>query len=999
MTAKAMALPKTFNPQEIEEPIYQWWEQRGFFTPRIDPARRPFVISMPPPNVTGELHMGHAMFVTLEDLMIRYHRMKGEPTLWVPGTDHAGIATQVMVEREIAKEGLTRHQLGRERFLERVWAWKEKYGGTITRQLRRLGASCDWTRERFTMDPVYSRAVREAFVRLYEQGLIYRGEYLINWCPRCETALSDLEVEREEEEEGFLYYIRYPLLGNGWEGPTAPWGSGRWAEGAPDFITVATTRPETLLGDTAVAVHPEDERYAHRVGRIAVLPALGRRLPIIADPAVDRDFGTGAVKVTPGHDPTDYEIGERHGLPRINVMNPDATINENGGPYAGMDRFRAREAIVADLQREGLLEKIEPHRYAPGRCQRCGTIVEPLLSLQWFVHVKPLAEEAIRVVKEGRIRILPERFEKDYFRWLENIRPWCISRQLWWGHRIPAWYCDDCGHITVAREDPAACARCGSARIRQDEDVLDTWFSSALWPFATLGWPDDTEDLRYFYPTTVMETGYDILFFWVARMVMMGLAMTGEVPFRIVYLHGLVRDEKGEKMSKSRGNVIDPWTLIRRSGADALRWFFFSVNPPGTPKRLSTSAVEDVVRRFFLTLWNTYVFFTTYASLDGFDPKTTPLPPYAERPALDRWLLSRLAGLVREVTDDLEAYNPTDAARAIEAFVEDLSTWYVRRGRRRYWKSGDDADKQAAYHTLHEALVVVTKLLSPFAPFLAEELYQGLVRAVDPEAPLSVHLCDWPELTYVRDRDLEALMEEARHLVRLGRAARARAGIRVRQPLPALLAVAPRTRLQDAPDLVALVADELNVKAVQFAQEATEYVTYEVRPRFDRLGPRYGPKVQAIAARLAALSPEEAAAAARQGQITLLVEGESVVLEGEDLDIRPREREGFVAEAGGGYVVILDTHLTADLVREGIAREVVHHVQQARKDAELAVDQRIELIVEASGEVAEAVLTHRDAIAEEVLARRIELAPVQDGLVREFRVNGSSVRVGLRPVP
>jgi valyl-tRNA synthetase len=782
MATEMIALPKTFNPQEIEEPIYQWWEQRGFFTPRIDPARRPFVISMPPPNVTGELHMGHAMFVTLEDLMIRYHRMKGEPTLWVPGTDHAGIATQVMVEREIAKEGLARYQMGRERFLERVWAWKEKYGGTITRQLRRLGASCDWTRERFTMDPVYSRAVREAFVRLYERGLIYRGEYLINWCPRCETALSDLEVEREEEEEGLLYYIRYPLIGEGWEGPAAPWGSGRWAEGAQDFITVATTRPETLLGDTAVAVHPEDARYAHGVGRTAVLPALGRRIPILADPAVDRDFGTGAVKVTPGHDPTDYEIGERHGLPRVNVMNLDATINENGGPYAGMDRFRAREAIVADLQKEGLLENVEPHRYAPGRCQRCDTIVEPLLSLQWFVNVKPLAEEAIRAVKEGRIRILPERFEKDYFRWLQNIRPWCISRQLWWGHRIPAWYCDDCGHITAAREDPTACDCCGSARIHQDEDVLDTWFSSALWPFATLGWPDHTEDLRYFYPTTVMETGYDILFFWVARMVMMGLAMTGEVPFRIVYLHGLVRDEKGEKMSKTKGNVIDPLVVIRDYGADALRFTLATGSTPGNDMRLSLQRVEGN-RNFANKLWNAARF--VLGALSGplrrpsWDDPTLTLP--------DRWILSRYHRTVAAVTQALDAFDFGEAGRRIYEFTwDEFCDWYIEIAKEPLYRGSED-DAARTRGILVYVLDGILRLLHPFMPFITEALWGYLKRAGAVDGAEALIVAAWPIPGPVDER-AEAEMQALIETVRAIRNAREAHRVPLERRLPAWIA-------------------------------------------------------------------------------------------------------------------------------------------------------------------------------------------------------------------
>ena len=792
MATQAMELPKTFNPQEIEEPIYRWWEERGFFTPRIDWSRKPFVIAMPPPNVTGELHMGHAMFVTLEDLMIRYHRMRGDPTLWVPGTDHAGIATQVMVERELAREGLTRQQLGREKFLERVWAWKEKYGGTITRQLRRLGASCDWTRERFTMDPEHSRAVREAFVRLYERGLIYRAEYLINWCPRCGTALSDLEVEREEEEEGLLYYIRYPLVGDGWERPAAPWGSGRWAEGARAFITVATTRPETLLGDTGVAVHPEDARYAALVGRTAVLPALGRRIPILADPAVDRDFGTGAVKVTPGHDPIDYEIGERHGLPRINVMNPDATLNENAGPYAGMDRFRAREALVADLEREGLLERVEPHRYAPGRCQRCDTIVEPMLSLQWFVNAKPLAEEATRAVKEGKIRILPERFEKDYFRWLENIRPWCISRQLWWGHRIPAWYCDDCGHITVAREDPTACARCGSPRIRQDEDVLDTWFSSALWPFSILGWPDDTEDLRYFYPTTVMETGYDILFFWVARMVMMGLAMTGEVPFRIVYLHGLVRDEKGEKMSKTKGNVIDPLVVIRDYGADALRFTLATGSTPGNDMRLSLQRVAGS-RNFANKLWNAARF--VLSQISG------PIArPSLEDPGLtlpDRWILSLYHRTVAAVTEALEGFDFGEAGRLIYEFTWDaFCDWYIEIAKEPLYR-GSEADRARTRGVLVYVLDGILRLLHPYMPFITEALWGYLRQAGVTDEAEGLIVAAWPTPGPV-DPAAEADMQILIEVIRTLRNARETYRVPSEQRLAAVLAVGDKRPLFEA---------------------------------------------------------------------------------------------------------------------------------------------------------------------------------------------------------
>ncbi|MFQ5343224.1 MAG: valine--tRNA ligase, partial [Anaerolineae bacterium] len=611
MTTNTQAdMPTTYDPQTTEGRLYEWWESQGYFRPEMQFEKglasrdqTPFVISMPPPNVTGELHLGHAITASLEDLMTRYNRMKGVPALWVPGEDHAGIATQNVVEREIAKEGLTRHDLGREKFVERTWEWVRKYRHVIADQHRRLGASCDWQRERFTLDEGLSQAVREAFVHLYDKGLIYRGNYLIHWCPRCATTLSDLEVEHEDEEAGHLWYVRYPLVNDEWHGPAAEWGSGRWAEGATEFIEVATTRPETILGDTGVATNPKDERYRQLVGRTAVLPALSREIPIIADRRVDPEFGTGAVKVTPGHDPNDYEIGREHGLPIINAMNTDATMSREAGPYAGLDRFDARQALVDDLEKEGLLLRVEDHTHSPGRCYRCHTLVEPLVSTQWFVKIKPLAEPALEAVRDGRIRIIPQRFEKVYYNWLENIRDWCISRQLWWGHRIPVWYCDACGKMTVSRQDPTECAHCGSADIQQDPDVLDTWFSSGLWPFSTLGWPDDTEDLAYFYPTSVMETGYDILFFWVARMIMQGLEMTGEIPFHTVYLHGLIRDADGQKMSKSKGNVIDPLDVMDEYGTDALRFTLLTGSSPGNDMKLAYDRIEGN-RNFANKIWN-----------------------------------------------------------------------------------------------------------------------------------------------------------------------------------------------------------------------------------------------------------------------------------------------------------------------------------------------------------------------------------------------------------
>ena len=580
-------LPKTYDFKTTEQRIYQWWESQGFFKPWNDPNKpgfqpeiKPFVISIPPPNITGELHLGHPLFVAMEDLMIRYHRMKGIPTLWVPGTDHAGIATQLQVEKMLAREGTSREAIGREEFLRRTWEWREKFGGIITLQIRRLGASCDWERERFTLDAGLSRAVREAFVRLYEKGLIYRGPRLINWSPGLKTAVSDLEVEYSQEP-GTLYYFKYMLVANPGAGIT---------EG--EYLPVATTRPETILGDTAVAVHPEDERYRKYVGQQVIVPILGRKIPVIADEYVDREFGGGALKVTPGHDPNDFQIGERHNLAVISVLDEAARVNENGGAYAGLDRFVARKQLWEDMRTSGLVIKEEPYQLNVPRSQRGGEIVEPMVSTQWFVRIQPLAQAALEAVRDGRIRIVPERFTKVYYNWLENIQDWCISRQLWWGHRIPVWYCQKCGKMVAARQDPSHCPQCGSEELIQDPDVLDTWFSSGLWPFSTLGWPEKTPDLEYFYPTSVLETGYDILFFWVARMIMSGLEFTNQVPFHTVYLHGLIRDEHGRKMSKSYGNVIDPLEVIDEFGTDALRFTMLVGSTPGNDTSLSLKKVE-----------------------------------------------------------------------------------------------------------------------------------------------------------------------------------------------------------------------------------------------------------------------------------------------------------------------------------------------------------------------------------------------------------------------
>ncbi|MBI4505877.1 MAG: valine--tRNA ligase [Chloroflexi bacterium] len=706
-------MPKAFDPRGVEERLYAFWDERGSFTP--DPAKggEPYCIVIPPPNVTGELHHGHAMFLTFQDLMIRWRRMQGYLTLWLPGTDHAGIATQNVVEEELAKEGLTRHDLGRQRFVERVWQWKEKYGGIIAHQMRRMGASCDWTRERFTLDEGLSRAVRAAFVRLYEKGLIYRGTYLVNWCPRCATAISDLEVEHEETD-GHLWYVRYAV------------------EGAPQGIDVATTRPETILGDTAVAVNPHDERYEHLVGKTAVLPVLGRRIPIIADAAVDPEFGTGAVKVTPAHDPTDYEIGQRHSLPFVNVMNADVTMSADAGPYAGLDRYACRERLVRDLEARGQLVKVEPHRYAVGRCSRCDTVVEPRLSDQWFVRIQPLAEPAIAVARDGRIRFVPERFTRVYFNWMENIRDWCISRQLWWGHRIPVWYCDACPKTVVAVDEPRQCPGCGGP-LRQDEDVLDTWFSSGLWPFSTLGWPDDTADLRTFYPTTVMETGYDILFFWVARMIMLGVECMGDVPFRWVYLHGLMRDEKGEKMSKSKGNVANPLDVIERYGADALRFTIATGSSPGNDMKLSQERIEGS-RNFANKLWNAARFVWLELERHG-----TPSAPPAPMALEDRWIASRTSEVVATATRLLEEFQFGEAGRVLYEFVwSEFCDWYIELAKIRL-RRGDVSPLPLLCQTLDTIL----RLLHPYMPFVTEEVYQHL-RERAGWAPEALIVAPWP---------------------------------------------------------------------------------------------------------------------------------------------------------------------------------------------------------------------------------------------------------------
>ena len=751
-------LAKAYEPGKIEEKWYQFWLSQGYFTPRIDPERQPFVIVMPPPNVTGELHVGHALTMVLEDIMIRWHRMLGEPSLWIPGSDHAGIATQVLVEQDLAREGLTRQDIGREKFVERAWTRARRSRAAIEQQHHMLGASCDWTRDTFTLDEGPSRAVRTAFVRLYGKGLIYRGERMVNWCPRCQTALSDLEVEHHETR-GQLYYFNYPF-----------------ADGKGS-ITIATTRPETCYGDLAVAVSPGDERYAAAVGRMVVLPVSGREIPVIADEAVDPSFGTGALKITPSHDPTDLEIANRHGLPQLNVFNTDGTMNKNAGACESLGSMECRDRVVEQFAEQGLLERTEPYPHMVGHCTRCRTSVEPRISLQWFVDTKPLAKAAIRVVREGEIRIIPDHFTKVYYSWMESIKDWCISRQLWWGHRIPVWYCADCEALTVSVATPGECEKCGSKRIEQDPDVLDTWFSSGLWPHSTLGWPDDTEDLRYFYPTSVMETGYDILFFWVARMIMMGLEDTGKIPFHTVYLNGLIRDEHGQKMSKMRGNVIRPDDTIAKYGVDALRFALTTGNSPGNDLSLGAAKLE-ASRNFVNKLWNA----TRFVVRSSADTKAAQGPTEEIRPPVrleDRWILSRLNHLVASVNTLMEQYQLGEAERQIHDFLwSEFCDWYIEMVKLRLKDSASESASDSISPLPHLVSVLETslRLLHPFMPFVTEELWQTLLPhdVSEHDVPRSIMVAPYPVCDDRRtDTDAERAVNAAIDVVRALRNARA----------------------------------------------------------------------------------------------------------------------------------------------------------------------------------------------------------------------------------
>ncbi len=787
-------MAKAYDPRTTEKRLYEWWQSQGYFRPETgierglaDAEAPAWCITMPPPNVTGALHLGHAMTAAVEDLMTRYYRMKGRETLFLPGSDHAGIATQNVVERELAKQGISRHDLGREKFVEKVWEWKKVYHARITEQHKRLGVSCDWQRERFTLDNGLSHAVRTAFVRLYKKGLIHRGAYLVNWCPRCESAISDLESIAEEHDD-HLWTIRYPIVNDDWAGPQHPWGSGRWAEGATEFIEMATARPETIMGDTAVATREDHPRFARLIGRTAVLPIMDRRIPILADEFVDPEFGTGAVKITPAHDPDDYEVGLRHGLEAITILTDTAEMNELAGPYEGLDRYAAREAVVRDFEKEGLLLKIEPYHHSVDHCQRCDTVVEPRISTQWFLEVKSLAEAAMDAVRNGETTIIPEREERRFFHWMENIRPWCISRQLWWGHRIPVWYCDECGEQISEMEDPTACPACGNESLRQDPDVLDTWFSSGLWPFSTLGWPDETADLRRFYPTDMRETGYDILFFWVAREMMLGIEMTGQAPYETVYLHGLVRNEHGQKISKSMEDIdeYDPLNIIDRIGADALRYTLLTSSTPGNDMNLDPRRLEGA-RNFANKIWNAARFVIS----------NLPRPAAAEASSgdhlalPDRWITSRLNRVVTAVTELFDAYQYGEAGRRINDFLwNEFCDWYIEACKIRLY--GDDPQAQAAAQaTLVAVLEQSLRLLHPYMPFVTEEIWQHLKAAADAQDTWgeSLMLAHWPEADATRlDDEAEANMALLMDLIRQIRNARAEFDVTPGKPIPAIVA-------------------------------------------------------------------------------------------------------------------------------------------------------------------------------------------------------------------
>ncbi len=742
-------LAKTYDPSGIEDRLYQKWLDKKYFHAEVDHSKTPFTIVIPPPNITGQLHMGHALDNTMQDILIRYKRMQGYNALWQPGTDHASIATEVKIIEKLKSEGIDKHDLGREGFLERAWEWKKEYGGRIISQLKKLGSSCDWDRERFTMDEGCNKAVTEVFVKMHEKGYIYKGARMINWCPVCNTSISDAEVEYQEQA-GHFWHIKYPLMNEDGSVSTT------------EFLTFATTRPETMLGDTAVAIHPEDDRYTHLIGRKVMLPLMNREIPIVTDTYVDREFGTGVVKITPAHDPNDFEVGKRHDLPIINVMNDDATINENGGKFVGMDRYEARKAIVAELDEMGLLVKIEDHSHNVGTHDRCKTTIEPLVKEQWFVKMEELIKPAREAVKNGEIKLIPERMEKNYYNWTDNIRDWCISRQLWWGHRIPAYYCDECKEVVVARQAPSVCPKCGCTHLTQDPDTLDTWFSSALWPFETLGWPEQTEDLKYFYPTDVLVTGYDIIFFWVIRMIFSGYEQMGEKPFKTVLFHGLVRDSQGRKMSKSLGNGIDPLEIIDKYGADALRLTLITGNAPGNDMRFYYERVENS-RNFANKVWNASRFIMMNMDTAAAAGRQITVPAAEELQPVDKWILSKLNTLAKDVTDNMDNFELGIAVQKVYDFIwDEFCDWYIEMVKPRLYNTDDAASQNAALWTLKTVLIDALKLLHPYMPFITEEIFCTLQSEEE-----SIMISSWPAYREDRnfakeEKDIEIIKEAVR---------------------------------------------------------------------------------------------------------------------------------------------------------------------------------------------------------------------------------------------
>lgn len=786
-------MEKVYDPRQVEGKWYPYWEQKGYFHEEVDESKEPFSIVMPPPNVTGALHLGHAIDNTIQDILTRFKRMQGYNTLWLPGTDHAGIATQAKVEEQLAKEGTNRHELGREKFLERVWDWKEQYGGRITQQLRRLGASCDWSRERFTMDEGCSKAVREVFVDLYDKGLIYRGNYIVNWCPQCHTTISDIEVEHVDRE-GNLWHLRYPV------------------KDSEEFLVVATTRPETMLGDTAVAVHPEDERYKHLVGKSIILPLVNREIPIITDEYVDREFGTGAVKITPAHDPNDFEMGLRHKLPGIAVMDKEARMNENAGKYQGMERYAARKEIVKDLDALGALVKVDAHQHAVGECYRCSTVIEPMVSKQWFVKMEPLAKPAMDVVREGILEFVPDRFAKIYLGWLENIRDWCISRQLWWGHRIPVWYCEDCGAEICAKEDPEVCSKCGSKHLQRDPDVLDTWFSSGLWPFSTMGWPEQTPELKQFYPTSVLVTGRDIIFFWVARMIFTGLEFMKEAPFKKVMIHGLVLDAQGRKMSKSLGNGVDPIEVIEQYGADTLRFMLITGNTAGNDLRFQPERLE-ATRNFANKIWNASRF--VLLNLQDYEEA-----PRGELLLVDRWILSRYEATVQAVTKALDRFDLGEAGRLLYEFIwNEFCDWYIELAKGRLYDKENSVARKTVQSVLLEVLEGTMRLLHPFMPFITEEIWQNL-----PVEGESIMIQSYPKVSDYRNEAVEKEMNLIMDVIKAIRNIRAEMNVQPGKKAEIILVAS------DLENLRVLEVGKDNIRQLAGGSQVDVVPSLEVKP-------------------------------------------------------------------------------------------------------------------------------------------------------------------------